>query len=146
MSTSEWRRRRLFEGFNHDGLDRIVPDLARCSRTGFVVEALEPQRQKPRAPLRHGAEGNAQFLGHSGVASTARTRQDNATSKGQGLSARWSPRPPFSVVRSSSVNSNGSRIGLGMASPIVAYDDKNAKLEQKFPTHELFMTQVTRHF
>jgi hypothetical protein len=41
------------------------------------------------------------------------------------------------VERSSSVNSRGSRIGLGIAPPIVAYNDKNAHHETQIPNYPI---------
>src|SRR5215510_8133780 len=53
--------RRTLQGLNHDLLDLIVTDLARCPRSGFIIEPFQPSFQKTGTPFPHHAFRAAEF-------------------------------------------------------------------------------------
>src|SRR5215470_15680670 len=56
--------RRALQSLNHNFLNLSIADLAGCSRSGLVIESLQPLLQKTGAPLVHHAHRAAHLLSH----------------------------------------------------------------------------------
>src|SRR3954449_10914864 len=86
-------RRRLLERLDDHPLHVVVTDRPRCTRTRFIMEAVEPAVDEAPTPLAHRAPTNPRSLGDLDVVPALRARQHDPAPQRQRLRCARTPRP-----------------------------------------------------
>src|SRR5215469_16804718 len=80
--------RRAFQGLDDNLLHLSIANLARRSRSGFVIESLQSRLQKPRTPLVYHADRTARLFSYQVVSQALGGGQDHTRAPRQhGLAA-----------------------------------------------------------